>query len=87
MLRQTVQQALVAEVFADRDSRTAFFNRLDFWVQAGSLTMQLFVFGRLFRWFGFRALIVSVVVLLAGTIIPFMFWGDTLVTALKRFDG
>ena len=58
------QQAMVAEVFADRDSRTAFFNRLDFWVQAGSLIMQLFVFGRLFRWFGFRALIVSVPVLM-----------------------
>jgi AAA family ATP:ADP antiporter len=59
------QQALVAEVFADRDARTAFFSRLDFWVQAGSLLMQLFVFGRLYRWFGFRALIVSVPVLMA----------------------
>jgi AAA family ATP:ADP antiporter len=59
------QQALVAEVFTDRDARTAFFSRLDFWVQAGSLLMQLFVFGRLYRWFGFRALIVSVPVLMA----------------------
>ena len=58
------QQALVAEVFADRDSRTAFFGRLDFWVQAGSLAMQLFVFGRLYRWFGLRALIVSVPLLM-----------------------
>jgi AAA family ATP:ADP antiporter len=58
------QQAMVAEVFTDRDSRTAFFNRLDFWVQAGSLAMQLFLFGRLYRWLGFRALIVSVPLLM-----------------------
>jgi AAA family ATP:ADP antiporter len=59
------QQALVAEVFADRDAQTQFFSRLDFWVQAGSLAMQLFLFGRLYRWCGFRALIVSVPVLMA----------------------
>jgi AAA family ATP:ADP antiporter len=58
------QQAMVAEVFTDRDARTAFFNRLDFWVQAGSLAMQLFLFGRLYRWLGFRALIVSVPLLM-----------------------
>jgi len=54
------QQALVADTIADRDARTEFFNRIDFWVQAGSLATQLFLFGRLFRWFGFRALIASV---------------------------
>jgi AAA family ATP:ADP antiporter len=59
------QQAMVAQAFTDRDAQTAFFSRLDFWVQAGSLAMQLFVFGRLYRWFGFRALIVSVPVLMA----------------------
>jgi AAA family ATP:ADP antiporter len=59
------QQALVAEVFTNRDAQTRFFSRLDFWVQAASLAMQLFVFGRLYRWFGFRALIVSVPVLMA----------------------
>ena len=32
---------------------------------------------------GSRALIVSVVVLLAGTIIPFMIWGDALETAFS----
>jgi AAA family ATP:ADP antiporter len=53
-------------VFTDRDSRTEFFNTIDFWVQAGSLTMQLFVFGRLYRWLGFRALIVSVPLLMAA---------------------
>jgi ATP:ADP antiporter, AAA family len=59
------QQAMVAQAFTDRDAQTAFFSRLDFWVQAGSLAMQLFVFGRLYRWFGFRALIVSLPVLMA----------------------
>jgi AAA family ATP:ADP antiporter len=58
------QQAMVARVFTDRDSRTAFFSTIDFWTQAGALTIQLFVFGRLFRWFGFRALIVSIPVLM-----------------------
>lgn len=58
------QQALVAEVFADRDAQTRFFGRLDFWVQAGSLAMQLFLFGRLYRWIGFRALIVLMPVLM-----------------------
>jgi len=58
------QQAMVAKIFASRDARTEFFSTIDFWVQAGSLTMQLFVFGRLFRWFGFRALVVSVPLLM-----------------------
>ena len=58
------QQALVATTFTDRDSRTEFFNTIDFWVQAGSLAMQLFLFGRLYRWFGFRAMIVSVPLLM-----------------------
>jgi AAA family ATP:ADP antiporter len=54
------QQALVAATFADRDARTEFFNTLDFWVQAASLTVQLLLFGRLYRWLGFRALIALV---------------------------
>ena len=58
------QQALVAQVFTDRDAQTAFFSRIDFWVQAGSLVIQLFLFGRLYRWFGFRALIVSIPLLM-----------------------
>jgi AAA family ATP:ADP antiporter len=58
------QQAMVADVFTTRDARTVFFNRIDFWVQAGSLAMQVFVFGRLYRWLGFRALIVSVPILM-----------------------
>jgi AAA family ATP:ADP antiporter len=60
------QQAMVADAFADRDARTAFFSTIDFWVQAGSLVTQLFLFGRLFRWFGFRALIVSIPVLMTA---------------------
>jgi AAA family ATP:ADP antiporter len=58
------QQAYVAQVFTDRDAQTAFFSRIDFWVQAGALVVQLFLFSRLFRWFGFRALILSVPVLM-----------------------
>jgi AAA family ATP:ADP antiporter len=58
------QQALVAEHFTDRDAQTRFFNTVDFWVQAGSLVTQVFLFGRLFRMFGFRALIVSVPLLM-----------------------
>jgi AAA family ATP:ADP antiporter len=58
------QQALVAQVFTDRDAQTAFFSRIDFWVQAGALLIQLFLFGRLYRWLGFRALIVSVPLLM-----------------------
>jgi AAA family ATP:ADP antiporter len=58
------QQAMVAERFADRDTRTEFFARIDFWVQAGSLLIQFLLFGRLFRWLGFRALIVSVPLLM-----------------------
>jgi AAA family ATP:ADP antiporter len=58
------QQALVAQVFQDRDAQTAFFSRIDFWVQAGSLLIQLFLFGRLYRWLGFRALIVSIPLLM-----------------------
>ena len=54
------QQALVAATFTDRDARTEFFNTLDFWVQAASLIVQLFLFGRLYRWLGFRALITLV---------------------------
>ena len=58
------QQAMVADVFKDRDARTAFFSTIDFWTQAGSLVIQMFLFGRLYRWFGFRVLIVSIPVLM-----------------------
>jgi AAA family ATP:ADP antiporter len=58
------QQALVVQRFADRDARTEFFNTIDFWVQAAALTVQFFLFGRLSRWLGFRALIVLVPLLM-----------------------
>jgi AAA family ATP:ADP antiporter len=60
------QQAMVAQVFTDRDAQTAFFNRIDFWVQAGSLVLQLFLFGRLYRWLGLRPLIVSIPLLMTA---------------------
>jgi AAA family ATP:ADP antiporter len=58
------QQALVAQVFLDRDARTEFFNTIDFWVQAASLFVQLFLFGRMFRWFGLQPLLVLVPLLM-----------------------
>jgi AAA family ATP:ADP antiporter len=54
------QQAFVAKVFTTRDERTRFFSDVDFWVQTFSLITQLFIFGRLFKWIGHRALLVSV---------------------------
>ena len=60
------QQAFVAKVFASRDERTRFFSDVDFWVQTFSLITQLFVFGRLFKWVGHRAMLVSVPVLMTA---------------------
>lgn len=61
------QQAFVAKVFANADERTRFFAGIDFWVQAASLTIQFLLFGRLFRWFGMRALLASVpLIMVAG---------------------
>jgi AAA family ATP:ADP antiporter len=54
------QQAFVARVFTTRDERTRFFSDVDFWVQSFSLVTQLFLFGRLFKWVGLRAMLVSV---------------------------
>jgi ATP:ADP antiporter, AAA family len=54
------QQAYVAKIFATRDERTRFFSDVDFWVQGFSLLTQLFLFGRLYKWIGLRALLVSV---------------------------
>jgi AAA family ATP:ADP antiporter len=61
------QQAFVARVFANADERTRFFAGIDFWVQAASLTIQFLLFGRLFRWFGMRALLAAVpLIMVAG---------------------
>jgi AAA family ATP:ADP antiporter len=54
------QQAFVAKVFTTRDERTRFFSDVDFWVQTFSLITQLFIFGRLYKWIGHRALLVSI---------------------------
>jgi len=54
------QQAFVAKAFHNADQRAAFFGGIDFWVQAASLTIQLLLFGRLFKWFGMRAVLTSV---------------------------
>jgi ATP:ADP antiporter, AAA family len=58
------QQAFVARIFLTSDERTRFFSDVDFWVQCCSLILQLFVFGRLFKWVGHRAMLVSVPVLM-----------------------
>jgi ATP:ADP antiporter, AAA family len=47
------QQATIAETsFADRDTRTAFFADIDFWVNVLTLVFQLFLTGRLMGWLG-----------------------------------
>ena len=58
------QQKFVAMTFATRDARTAFFSSIDAWVQGLSLFIQLFLYGRLQQAFGFRALILSIPVLM-----------------------
>jgi ATP:ADP antiporter, AAA family len=58
------QQAFVAKAFASADERTRFFAGIDFYVQAASLTIQFLLFGRLFKWFGMRALLALVPVLM-----------------------
>jgi AAA family ATP:ADP antiporter len=61
------QQSFVARVFASADERARFFAGIDFWVQAASLLIQLLLFGRLFKWFGLRSILVSVpLVMTAG---------------------
>jgi AAA family ATP:ADP antiporter len=54
------QQAFVAKVFSTADQRTRFFAGIDFWVQAASLTIQLLLFGRLFKWVGMKAMLAAV---------------------------
>ena len=60
------QQAFVAKVFASADQRTRFFAGIDFWVQAASLTLQLFFFGRLFKWVGIRVMLAAVPVIMTA---------------------
>ena len=60
------QQAFVAKVFHSTDERAHFFAGIDFWVQAASLTIQFLLFGRLFKWFGMRALLAAVPLLMTA---------------------
>jgi AAA family ATP:ADP antiporter len=61
------QAAFVARVFHSTDERTQFFARVDFLVQLASLLLQLLLFSRLFKWFGMRALLVAVpLIMVAG---------------------
>ncbi len=47
------QQAEIAkQSFADRGARTAFFARVDLWVNVLTLGAQLFLTGRMLRWIG-----------------------------------
>jgi AAA family ATP:ADP antiporter len=60
------QQAFVAKAFASADQRTRFFAGIDLWVQAASLTIQLLLFGRLFKWVGMRAMLAAVPVIMTA---------------------
>ena len=60
------QQAYVARIFSTRDERTRFFSNVDFWVQCFSLITQLFIFSRLFKWVGFKVMLVSVPALMTA---------------------
>jgi AAA family ATP:ADP antiporter len=60
------QQSFVARVFAGADARARFFAGIDFWVQAASLVIQLLLFGRLFKWFGLKSILVSVPLLMTA---------------------
>jgi AAA family ATP:ADP antiporter len=61
------QQAFVAKAFANANERARFFGGIDFWVQAASLLIQLLLFGRLFKWVGLKAMLVSVpLIMIAG---------------------
>ena len=54
------QQAFVAKAFSSANERTHFFASIDLYVQIASLAMQFLLFSRLYRWFGMRALLACV---------------------------
>ncbi|HEY2808585.1 MAG TPA: MFS transporter [Steroidobacteraceae bacterium] len=61
------QAAFVSKIFHSTDERAQFFARVDFCVQLASLLLQALLFSRLFRWFGMRALLVAVpLIMVAG---------------------
>jgi AAA family ATP:ADP antiporter len=65
------QQALVAKIFTAPDDQTRFFASIDFWVQVLSLCMQLFIYGRLYKWVGFPVMIASVPLLMTAGYVLF----------------
>lgn len=60
------QQAFVAQAFHSADERTRFFASIDLYVQIASLALQFLLFSRLYRWFGMRALLASVPLLMTA---------------------
>ncbi len=60
------QQSFVAKVFHSADERARFFATIDFSVQAASLLLQALLFSRLFKWFGMRALLMAVPLMMVG---------------------
>ena len=54
------QQAFVAKAFTSANERTHFFASIDLYVQVASLIMQFLLFSRLYRWFGMRAMLAFV---------------------------
>jgi ATP:ADP antiporter, AAA family len=60
------QQAFVAKVLHSADERASFFGGIDKWVQIASLTIQLLLFGRLFKWVGLRVILASVPVIMTA---------------------
>jgi ATP:ADP antiporter, AAA family len=82
------QLAFVAKAYHTTDERTRFNAGVDLWVQGASLVMQFLLFGRLFRWFGMRALLAVVPVLMVIVYAVFanypFFWVAVGAYALRR---
>jgi len=53
------QGKLVEATMPGRDERTAYFAAIEFWVQLGTIGVQLFLTARLLRWFGTTFALVS----------------------------
>ena len=66
------QVGIAASVFTDRGARTAFFARIDLYVNILTIVLQAFVTGRLLKWFGVG---VTLAILPALTILGFTTMG------------
>jgi len=60
-----MQAQIIRDAFSDSAQRTAVFAAIDFAVNALTLLLQLFITGRLVKWFGLAAVLAIVPVLLA----------------------